>query len=32
MNYDKLNYQVGRNEEALLDMRAFISNPIVGEG
>lgn len=32
MTYAKLNYQVGRNEKAILDVRAFLASPIVGEG
>lgn len=30
--YENLNYQVGRNEKAILDLRAFAMHPIIGEG
>lgn len=31
-SYQDLDYQVGRNEKAILDLNAFINNPIIGEG
>lgn len=32
LTYDNLDYRVGRNEQAILDIRAFLKSPIVGEG
>ena len=30
--YDNLDFRVGRNEQAILDLRAFYQHPIFGEG
>lgn len=32
LTYENLDYVVGRNEQAILDMRGFLKSPIIGQG